>query len=45
MAVEKTTRSAGDYPSIFAIALETLAMKAFGDMDRRRACGLSVIAS
>ena len=29
---EKTTRSAGDDPSIFALALETLAMKAFGDM-------------
>ena len=26
------TRSPGDDPSIFAIALETLAMKAFGDM-------------
>ena len=29
---EKTTRSAGEDPSIFAIALETLAVKAFGDM-------------
>ena len=29
---EKTTRSAGDDPSIFAIALEILAVKAFGDM-------------
>ena len=29
---EETTRSAGDDPSIFAIALETLAVKAFGDM-------------
>ena len=29
---EKTTRSAGDDPSIFAIALETLAVKVFGDM-------------
>ena len=29
---EKTTRSAGDDPSIFAIALETLAVKASGDM-------------
>ena len=29
---EKMTRSAGDDPSIFAIALETLAVKAFGDM-------------
>ena len=29
---EKTTRSAGEDPSIFAIALETLAAKAFGDM-------------
>ena len=29
---EKTTRSAGEDPSIFAIALETLAVKAFGYM-------------
>ena len=29
---EKTTRSEGDDPSIFAIALETLAVKVFGDM-------------
>ena len=29
---EKTTRSAGEDPSIFVIALETLAVKAFGDM-------------
>ena len=29
---EKTTRTAGEEPSIFAIALETLAVKAFGDM-------------
>ena len=29
---EKTTRSAGEDPSIFATALETLAVKAFGDM-------------
>ena len=29
---EKTTRSAGEDPSIFAIALETLAVKALGDM-------------
>ena len=29
---EKTTRSAGEEPSIFPIALETLAVKAFGDM-------------
>ena len=29
---EKTTRSAGDDLSIFAIALDTLAVKAFGDM-------------
>ena len=28
----KTTRMAGEDPSIFAIALETLAVKAFGDM-------------
>ena len=30
--LEKTTRSAGEDPSIFTIALETLAVKAFGDM-------------
>ena len=29
---EKMTRSVGEDPSIFAIALETLAVKAFGDM-------------
>ena len=29
---EKTTRSAGEDPSIYAIALETLAVKAFWDM-------------
>ena len=29
---EKTTRTAGEYPSIFATALETLAVKAFRDM-------------
>ena len=29
---EKTTRSVGEDPSIFAIALETLAVKAFGNM-------------
>ena len=29
---EKTTRTAGEDPSIFAIALETLAVNAFGDM-------------
>ena len=29
---EKTTRTVGEDPSIFAIALETLAVKAFGDM-------------
>ena len=29
---EKTTRPAGEDPSIFAIALETLAVNAFGDM-------------
>ena len=29
---EKTTRKVGEDPSIFAIALETLAVKAFGDM-------------
>ena len=31
---EKTTRWAGEDPSIFAIALDTLAVKAFGDMGR-----------
>ena len=31
---EKTTRTAGEDPSIFAIALETLAVKAFGDMGK-----------
>ena len=30
--LEKTTRSTGEDPSIFAIALETLVVKAFGDM-------------
>ena len=29
---EKTTRTAGEDPSMFATALETLAVKAFGDM-------------
>ena len=29
---EKTTRTAGEDPSIFATTLETLAVKAFGDM-------------
>ena len=29
---EKTTRTAGEDPSIFSMALETLAVKAFGDM-------------
>ena len=29
---EKTTRTAGEDPSLFAIALETMAVKAFGDM-------------
>ena len=29
---EKTTRKSGDDPSIFATALETLAITAFGDM-------------
>ena len=29
---EKTTRTAGEDPSIFATALETLGVKAFGDM-------------
>ena len=29
---DKTTRTAGEVPSIFTIALETLAVKAFGDM-------------
>ena len=31
---DKTTRSAGDDPSIFSIALKTLAVKAFGDMEQ-----------
>ena len=31
---EKTTWTVGEDPSIFAIALETLAVKAFGDMDQ-----------
>ena len=31
-SLKKTTRSAGEDTSIFAIALETLAVKAFGDM-------------
>ena len=31
-ATEKTTQTAGEEPSIFAIALETLTIKAFGDM-------------
>ena len=30
--LEKMTRTAGEDPSIFAIALETLTVKAFGDM-------------
>ena len=30
--LEKTARHEGEDPSIFAIALETLAVKAFGDM-------------
>ena len=29
---ERTTRTVGEDPSIFATALETLAVKAFGDM-------------
>ena len=36
---EKTTRSAGEDPSIFAIALETLAVKLLGIWARRRDCG------
>ena len=32
---ERTTRTAGEDPSIFATALETLAVKAFGDMGHR----------
>ena len=36
---EKTTRLAGEDPSIFAIALETLAVKHLGIWDRRRDCG------
>ena len=31
---EKTTRTVGEDPAIFATALETLAVKAFGDMGR-----------
>ena len=31
-SLKKTTRTAGEDPSIFATALETLAIKAFGDM-------------
>ena len=34
--LEKTTRTAGEDPSIFATALETLAVKAFGDMEPNR---------
>ena len=42
---EKTTRSAGEDPSILAIALETLAVKAFGDiLVRRHDCDSSGIA-
>ena len=36
---EKTTRTAGEDPSIFATALETLAVKAFGIWDRRLGYG------
>ena len=32
---QRTTRAAGEDPSIFAIALETLAVKAVGNMDQR----------
>ena len=31
-SLKKTTRTAGEDPSIFATALETLAVKVFGDM-------------
>ena len=36
---EKTTRSAAEDPSIFAIAMETLALKLLGIWVRRRDCG------
>ena len=36
---DKTTRSAGEDPSIFVIALETLALKLLGIWVRRRGCG------
>ena len=32
---KRTTRKAGEDPSIFAIVLETLAVKAFGDMGHK----------
>ena len=38
---EKTTRTTGEDPSIFAIALETLAVKAFGDMGQTARLRLS----
>ena len=37
---EKTTTTTGEDPSIFAIALETLAVKAFGDMGQTTRLGL-----
>ena len=40
---EKTTRSAGDDPSIFSIALETLAVKAFGVIGQRAQACLRLI--
>ena len=39
---ERTTRTAGEDPSIFATALETLAVKAFGDMGQT--AGLQLIS-
>ena len=40
---DRTTHQEGEHPSIFAIALETLAVKAFGDMgpNARPVCGRS----
>ena len=35
---EKTTRTVGEDPAIFATVLETLAVKAFGDMDMGQVC-------
>ena len=41
---EKTTRMAGEDPSIFAIALETLAVKAFGDMGKTARLDILVVS-